>query len=554
MNHSKAILKIIFLATILFNVLFCYLFYKNELRDFKAYADRASKMLSQQIIEFIEPYNFTEHNKLEKLSLFLKKNAKSMGLLNIKILDEKDECIFTIHSDDELPFVKEPHPYTTEIAVQHVINKKFYNFMITLDMANEYNAAFQDVKIYTGISLLITILFFAVFAYIMQFFSKKQEQYIDIIEEQQQETLKLSKIKENFLNSITHELRTPMNGFLGVLELLENTKLQNKQKQLLDTALFSAKHLQVLLNDILDLNKIENEQLKIEEAPFPLIHQMKKLLSVNASSCESKKIDLIFESDISESRWVKSDVVRIHQILQNLLSNAIKFTQKGFVKLTIKEEKSGFFFIVEDTGIGIELSDIDKIFDPYTSITHKTIQQYGGTGLGLSITKKIISQLNGSIHVRSTLKKGSTFTVFLPLKIIEEPIVYSEKMNLSYQILVVDDHHVNQFILKTFLEKKGHHVTLASSGAEAISLIYNHVFDIIFMDIQMPEIDGFQTALKIREYENHLNRQKTKIIACSANELDSNILKKYDFDDQLSKPIDSKKIEKIFLNLESLLY
>ncbi|MBP9753143.1 MAG: response regulator, partial [Proteobacteria bacterium] len=514
-KNNKAIFQIMALGVFLFNVLFGCLFYFNEKRDFKNYAMRASFMIAHQFVEMIDPEILDSQKKNQHMQdsvAFFKKNAKEVGLLNIAIFDSSGRCLLKKentfgHIDPSLLEDKEmkvgyfdeyqalygvrKRVYVASVIVND-IEKSPYIFKIDLDMTKEYTAAMDDVLVYTSVIFLLTFIFFALLFYSVQFFSKRIQNYCGVIESQKNETEKLAHIQHDFFTTIAHELRTPINGFLGSIELLKETKVTKKQTELLEVADFSAKHLLGILNELLDFSKLENGKIVLELIDFNLLQNVLPLIEMNQILAKKKNITFERCITLGDDFWVKSDPLRLNQILQNLLSNAIKFTpQNGKITFSIVHDLDHIIFEVKDTGIGIEKEKIGTLFQKYTQIKDSTTRLYGGTGLGLSIVKNLVTLLNGKIDVESEEGGGSTFRVTLPLKRIEgfkedEAKILNTALGDIKKILVVDDNLINQMILKGYLEKQKHHVETASSGKEALLKVKETHFDIVFMDISMP--------------------------------------------------------------------
>lgn len=357
------------------------------------------------------------------------------------------------------------------------------------------------------------------------------QQRTDALREAMERALAASQAKSEFLANMSHELRTPMNGILGMLDVVLEGSLHGEQREELETAQRCAHSLLALLNDILDLSKIESGKMGLERIPFQLKSAVNEAIKTHQARARQKRVELTAELSPDLADTVYGDPMRLRQVLGNLLSNAIKFTENGYVKVSLrsvsdgKDGKTEFDLIVEDTGVGIPADKLEKIFDKFTQADGSITRRFGGTGLGLTITRRLVEMFGGRIWVESTEGKGSTFFVRLQLEVAlkskhveaNQQASGGEHVSLdgrSPQILLVEDNAVNQKVVLAILSKRGFHVEIASNGLEALLAVQKSVFDLVLMDVQMPYMDGIEATRKIRE---ELGFRQLPIIAMTAH-------------------------------------
>jgi CheY-like chemotaxis protein/two-component sensor histidine kinase len=357
---------------------------------------------------------------------------------------------------------------------------------------------------------------------------------------------------------MSHEMRTPLNGIIGMSELLKNTKLAEDQSYLVDIINDQSVILLSLINDILDISKIETEEFRLVRFPFNLIETLQSTIKSHSLQAQQKGLKLIEAIDPYLQFFVLSDALRFSQIINNLLSNAIKFTREGQVRISAKlltenDTNCRICLEVEDSGIGIDPEKLDAIFGRFVQADDSISRNQGGSGLGLYITRELIHKMGGFIEAKSTPGKGSTFRVELELEKVKDS-QSSSKASSSYvfndlRILVVEDNIVNSFYLQSVLQAQGAGVECATDGQQAVDLCREKSFDLILMDLQMPIMDGITASSNIR---NELKNQ-TPILAQSANTVQKDIEACYaaGVNDYISKPFSPSQLStKIALMLK----
>ncbi len=359
--------------------------------------------------------------------------------------------------------------------------------------------------------------------------------------------------KNEFLANMSHEIRTPLNGLLGMLQLLQLTSLVDEQRDFLDTAMDSGRSLLQILNDILDLSKIESGKLELEDERIELGEVLDSVVTVFRHQAKSRGLDMSWIIDKNLPRSFMADKGRLRQILFNLIGNAAKFTESGRVTVEayplasrFKDGRTRIFFSVTDTGIGIPEDKIDRIFDPFTQVDGSSTRKYQGTGLGLGIVRRLVKLMGGAITVSSEDGQGTTmaFTIAATQIALTQDLGTKKKSveeGISLSILVAEDERVNQAVVKQLLGKLGHSVVCVGNGAMALDVLGESSFDCILMDIQMPVLDGVETSRAIR---NELGLD-VPIVALTAHAMkgDRKRFMEAGMDGYVSKPFDMDALE-----------
>ncbi len=382
---------------------------------------------------------------------------------------------------------------------------------------------------------------------------KQQQKMIIALNESEKKIRDSADIKEQFLANMSHEIRTPLNAILGFTNLLTKTKLSRHQKQYIHFIHSAGENLLTLINDILDLSKIDAGMLKHEEVPFSIRNLLSSIESMFNEKVKEKGIDFSVQIDPDIPETLDGDAVRLRQILINLINNAVKFTLDGSINISVHLIKKGdnndlsLGFLIQDTGVGIAPEKMLHIFDRFQQAEEETTRRFGGTGLGLSIVKQLVELKGGTIEVQSNLGKGSQFKVMLPFKISHyaiPEIISSPKLTdallKGQRVLVAEDNPMNQQLIMHLLNQWEIDYELVHNGQEVLDALERSSFSIILMDISMPLIDGYNATLVIR---NKLNNS-IPIIAMTAHAMvgERERCLSYGMNDYISKPIHEREL------------
>lgn len=367
-----------------------------------------------------------------------------------------------------------------------------------------------------------------------------------------------SQAKQQFLSNMSHEIRTPLNAIIGMTDLLLMEKPRKNQLEALKSIKFSGKNLLVLINDILDISKIEEGKIKLEKSPFHMHVFLQYIESAFISRAKDKKLDFTVVADPDIPDYLVGDQHRLAQILNNLIENALKFTSEGGIEVHISclkktSREIDIRFSVKDTGIGMTKEELTRIFKRFEQARTETTRKYGGSGLGLSIVRYLVSLYGSRIRVRSKPGAGSEFYFEITLP-IHETVVFTDLENeiesgfeeggAPKRILLVEDNELNLKVAKKFLEKWNYEVDIAENGKIAIEKYSENNYDLILMDLHMPEMDGLEATYKIKLMEKE-GEKPVPIIALTADVMRENINELYSqgISDYVSKPFNAPELK-----------
>jgi len=522
----------------------------------------------------------TENKKLEALSDSLKLASQ----YSLSLIEASRDPLVTISTEGKIMDMNEAFVNITEMTREKLIGTDFFNYFTDSQKAREvyqevfvkgfvadYPLTIKDVKLtdvlFNGSVYKNekgNVLGAVIVARDITEQKRVEKELIEakvfaematvIAEEEKNKAESAVKAKQHFLSNMSHEIRTPMNAIIGFTKVVLKTDLSAKQKEYLTAIKMSGDALIVLINDILDLAKVDAGKMTFEQRPFKMALSISAMLQLFETKIQEKNLELVKEYDSKIPEMLVGDPVRLRQIILNLVSNAVKFTTKGKITVSVRllsedEAKACIEFTVADTGIGIAEDKISTIFENFQQASSGTSRLFGGTGLGLAIVKQLTELQGGNISVKSKLEEGSTFSFILSfLKTKDEPDPDSNREAIELEeldteiknikVLVVEDMALNQLLIKTLLDDFGFKHDTAGNGKIAIEKLKNKSYDIILMDLQMPEMNGVDATKYIRNTMN----LKIPIIALTADvtTVDLAKCKAIGINDYIAKPIDEK--------------
>ena len=463
---------------------------------------------------------------------YLKNKIQTIILDKKGYVLESDNLLFTVALNQS---IQDLHPFFESVFIDLLkksnLEETFY--CVHLDIENIKGS--YDIYFNSGSKTENPYLIFYDFTLRYSFFQTvAQEKNVSVLNLRQEELknhqLKVEKeFKNKFLANISHDLRTPISAILGFLEVLEHSQLNYNQKDIIKTISLTGKHLNGLVEDLLDISKIESGDFTLKNKTFDFIDLINQIEKIYLMKAADKNIDLVIDIDSKLPRYLIADRVKLMQLFVNILDNAIKFTESGEVKLTVNQnfrraDNLGLLIQVIDTGIGFSSKDKNQAFESFTKLHNKEIP---GLGLGLSIVQEIVTLMKGQVKLKSLIKKGTTIEISIPLKIDLEISVKNKKVEVKeflvsdfkkkQNILVVDNHETNQLLLMKLLANHGSFYTdISDNGKHALEMIENNDYDLVLMDMDMPVMNGIEACIKIRQHREK-SIAKLPIIALSAN-------------------------------------
>lgn len=462
-------------------------------------------------------------------------------------LNESELLKEKIYSEEKISSIKD---------TQSTIELDEYKRQI--DKIEEENKVYiKSLSINKTINILLFTLYIIIgILFVLLFRNQKIRKDLNTTLELQNSKLEIAKLeaeenanlKSQFVSTVTHEIRTPLYGIIGLIDLLveENKEFKNNQK--IKSLSFSANYLLMLINDILQTNKLESKNVILDSNKFSVTQVFKKVISSLQYLAKQNQNKIEFKIDDNFPKYVYGDKTKFVQVIMNLITNALKFTNKGFVKVEVKvlniTDKSVDIQVnVCDNGIGIDENEQKLIFNKFIQLNRKQTD-YQGTGLGLYIVKRLVDILNGKIVLESKENEGTTIHLNLTFSLIGEEVPKISKTTMrkiknSVKVLIVEDNKINQMVTKRILEKNSFITTVVDNGFEAIKKVENEKFDIILMDINMPEINGFETAIRIRNINPRI--PIIALTATDANEIKNKITQS-EMDEVIVKPFDEKDL------------
>jgi len=531
------------------------------------YIDNIEKEIYKRLLHVILKINLVHNSDL----LILTKKGKvfysvDRKLLNKNFADLYKDILTSLHDSKEIKVIKRKDSllvYTYYAHLDFVIISKIDLKQLHNMILNQKNDIKKIVNVvitqFLTASIIFVVLIIIISIYLTNLIENVFQTYEKELIKEKEKAQKASKIKSEFLANMSHEIRTPLNAMFGFIKILKEKDHDNENQRYLHIIEKSGENLLTIINDILDLSKIEAGKFHIEHIEFNPKAEIEVIHTLFSSKASEKHILLqIKETNLKYN--IITDPTRLKQVISNLLSNAIKFTPpKKNITLNVKydDQKEELFIEVIDEGIGISKDRINTIFEAFSQADTSTTRKYGGTGLGLTISYKLVKLLGGELKVESEEGKGSRFYFTIPAKKgdIAKEIEKDKKPILDekfdYHILLVEDNIANQMFMKVILNKMGITFDIAKDGLEAVEMFKNNKYDFILMDENMPNMNGIEATKRIRQIEEENGLSYTIIIALTANALegDEERFLKAGMDFYLSKPLNIEKLKSIFKNI-----
>lgn len=494
-----------------------------------------------------------EERLIHRLSVLAmeKKTTKDKLLLRYHTLGNMDD-----NTSIANPRARKISNEITSITAKIYESRKLH----MVDLSKETEAMGQKARLYDISLLILLILSGSIVGYHILRQFKRQRLLIQELDIAEKKASVAAQTKENFLANMSHEIRTPLSGILGFTNLLQKRTLDETSKEFVSSIQRSGENLMAIINDILDLSKIEAGMMRITKGIFSINGLVNSVETFFVERAKEKGLTISSKIDTSIPDTLNGDATRLTQILVNLIGNAIKFTHQGTINVEIynkqqTENEVIVGFKVSDTGIGIDKEKLSEVFERFNQGEDSTTRNYGGTGLGLSIVKSLIQLQNGDIEVISEQGKGTTFHFYIPYAIAKEQLnmipkvdtnYFKDKTNAPLKVLIVDDNAINQSLMKHLLSQWNVDFDTANNGLEAVEFLRDNHCDLVLMDIQMPQMDGYVATQRIRE-ELKLN---TPIIAMTAHALagERERCMSRGMNEYISKPIIEEELFKLISN------
>lgn len=426
-------------------------------------------------------------------------------------------------------------------SVRETIKEWSYYSSGDMDLIYREAVAHRATQVSSGLSVLLLLLLAAM----SWLFVRAREA--------QSEAIAANQSKTQFLANVSHEIRTPLNGILGLAEVLEASNLDHKQRDLLSGIRGSGRNLLAIVNDVLDLARVTRGHFVLKPEVIELRPLFEDASQPFALAAAGKKLSFDLVGLDSLPSHVMADPVRMRQVFLNLLGNAVKFTEKGFVKVRVSCDgaRKQLQLSVEDTGIGMSEPARARLFEKFYQADSSISRKFGGTGLGLAIVKEIVTAMGGSVEVESAEGVGSKFSVRLPVEVVDAPVVEvaappeTSIPAARARVLVVEDNEVNQIVVKSFLEMAGHEVDCAGDGVQGVEAWKSKHYDVVLMDCQMPNLDGYEATARIRDCEG--DQRHTPIVALTASAMPGERERCFEagMDDFLAKPIQAAELQRV---------